>query len=476
MFQSLRARLVLTHLLVGGLVLVLLAISFLAIQVSNPAAERFIYERLDLISRAATSQERLRPGIFVDAPLERTLNVLGRNIEATGVVINSAGRVLAVGPGDPPALPAGAIAEITASQQVVRGSFRGEGSGRWLYLSRTMDSGRYLVLLAPRPTFRTVFIQLREMITPIWQAALLALLSSVLVSLLLARWVSRPLSQLTSAAGEVANGIYDRTVPPRGPDELKNLARAFNRMVNKVRASQQSQRDFIANVSHELKTPLTSIAGFAQAIIDGTASDPEEQRRAAQIIHQESQRLRRMVDQLLSLARFDAGQVELDMQKLDLSALLRGSVERMSPAAQAAGVELRLDLGQLPPIAADADRLSRVVMNLVDNAVKHTQEGGWVEVSAAANGQWIMVSVRDNGVGLQADQIDRIFERFYQVDAARARGDEIGAGLGLAISQEIIRAHGGSIFAESQPGFGSRFYFKIPVAPSEASTLDRQRR
>ncbi len=466
----------LTHLLVGGLVLVLLAISFLAIQVSNPAAERFIYERLDLISRVATSQDRLRPGIFVDVPLERTLVVLGRNIDATGVVINSAGRVLATGPGDPPTPPKAAVAEITAGEQAVRGSFRSEGSGRWLYLSRGMGPDRYLVLLAPRPTLRTILVQLREMIAPIWQAALLALLSSLLVSLLLARWVSRPLSQLTSAAGEVASGSYDRAVPPRGPIEIKDLARAFNRMVSKVRASQQSQRDFIANVSHELKTPLTSIAGFAQAIIDGTASDPEEQRRAAQIIHQESQRLRRMVDQLLSLARFDAGQVELDWQKLDLSDLLRSSVERMAPTARAAGVELRLDLGPLPPISADADRLSRVVVNLVDNAIKHTQDGGWVEVAAAANDQWITVSVRDNGAGLSADQIDRIFERFYQVDTARSGGDEIGAGLGLAISQEIIRAHNGTISAESEPGIGSRFYFKLPVSQSEASTLVRQRR
>lgn len=476
MFQSLRFRLILTHLLVGGLVLLLLALSFLAIQASNPAAERFVYERLDLISRAAASRARLRPGIFVDVSLERTLSVLGRGIEATGVVLSPDGRLAAVGPNDPPSIPDEAAARMIAGQGPNRGRFISTGRGQWLYLSRQMDSGQWLVLLAPRPTVRTILGQLRELITPIWQAGLVALLASLVLALLLTRWVARPLNNLADAAGEVAAGRYDQHIEASGPAELKGLAHAFNEMVDQVRASQQSQRDFIANISHELKTPLTSIAGFAQAIMDGTASNEGERHRAAEVIHQETQRLRRMVDQLLSLARFDAGQVELSINPIDLAELLENCLVRMQPAAQAAEIELKKDFQELPRIAADADRIAQVVINLLDNAIKNTGQGGWVRLDASSHQHGVEVGVTDNGRGLDQEQLTRIFERFYQVDRARAGGESSGAGLGLAISYEIVRAHGGRMEADSSLGRGSRFSFTLPLAPAEASTLSHRGR
>jgi signal transduction histidine kinase len=475
MIQSLRSRLVLTHLLVGGLVLVLLAISFLAIQSSNPAAERFVFERLDLISRAATSQNRLRPGILMDASLERTLSVLGRGIQATGVLLSPNGRLVSAGPNDPPELPPQVANQIIDGGESSRGRFLSPGRGRWLYLSRQLDSGQWLVLLAPRPTVRTILSQLREMLAPIWQAGLVALLASLILAVLLARWVSRPLNNLTKAAGQVASGLYDQRVEPTGPQELKGLARAFNEMVDQVNASQQSQRDFIANISHELKTPLTSISGFAQAIMDGTASDEGERRRAAEVIHQESQRLRRMVDQLLSLARFDAGQVELSLSQVDMNELLQNCLLRMQPAAQNANVELKSDLQKIPRIAADADRIAQVVINLLDNAIKNTDQSGWVLLGARQKQEWLEVSVRDNGRGLDQSELSRIFERFYQVDRARATSQHNGAGLGLAISYEIVRAHGGQMNAESIHGQGSRFSFVLPLAPAAASTISHLR-
>jgi signal transduction histidine kinase len=474
MLRSLRTRLVLTHLLVGGLVLLLLALSFIAIQVSNPAADRFVFERLDLISRVAASQNRLRAGLLADAPLERTLAVLGRGIDASAVLLSAEGQTLGSGASDHPALPQPVVAQLVTAGETSRGRFVTAG-GAWLYLGRRLASGQWLVLLAPRPSARTILGQLTEIIDPLWQAGLVALLSSLLLALLLARWVARPLNQLTDAAGEVAAGHFDLEVVPSGPKEIRGLAAAFNHMIERVKTSQKSQRDFIANISHELKTPLTSIAGFAQAILDGAASSEAQRSQAAQVIYQESQRLQRMVDQLLSLAKFDAGQVQLVLSPVEVEELISSCIERMKPAAQAKAIEITLSVTGAPSIQADADRVGQVLINLLDNAIKNSRENGRVRVHAGQLEDWVTISVEDGGVGLDASQLSRIFERFYQTDRARSAGDEAGVGLGLAISYEIVRAHGGQMTAESKPDQGSTFSFSLPVEPSLASTLARQR-
>jgi len=234
-------------------------------------------------------------------------------------------------------------------------------------------------------------------------------------------------------------------------------------MADQVEATRQSQRDFVANVSHELKTPLTSIQGFSQALLDGTASTPEATARAARIIHDEAERMRRLVDELLILARFDAGQMVMARDPVELGPLLRGCVEKLAPQAQAAGVALALDVPERLFVTGDTDRLAQVFTNLLDNALAHTPAGSKVVLAArpAEDRRAVEVAVADAGEGIPAGVLPRIFERFYQVDKSRRRSR--GAGLGLAITKEIVEAHGGTITAESVVGLGTRFTVRLPA-------------
>jgi two-component system sensor histidine kinase ResE len=244
-------------------------------------------------------------------------------------------------------------------------------------------------------------------------------------------------------------------------------------MAQQVRASRDAQRDFVANVSHELKTPLTSIQGYSQAITDGTAADDESIRRSAGIIHDEAERMGRMVSELLDLARIESGQAVMRQEPVDLRSLLENVVEQFRLRAEEAEIDLLAKLADLPPTTGDGDRLAQVFTNLMDNAFKHTPTGGKVTVKAetltpSGVRRWkkawhraIEVAVSDSGKGIPPEDLSRVFERFYQVDKARKHTGSVG--LGLAITREIVEAHGGSIKAESIVGLGTRFSVVLPV-------------
>jgi two-component system sensor histidine kinase ResE len=256
-----------------------------------------------------------------------------------------------------------------------------------------------------------------------------------------------------------------KPVQPHGPHEVQDLTRAFNSMVTRVESAQRSQRDFVANVSHELKTPLTSIQGFAQAILDGTADSSESRKQAAQVIHEEAGRMHRMALDLLDLARLEGGTAEMNMSAVDVGALLRGIAEIFSLQAQKANVNLQIHVPEnLPALIGDGDRLAQVFTNVVDNALKFTPANGHINLSARIDGAWIEFDVADSGVGVSDEALPRLFDRFYQADPSRARGENHGAGLGLAIAQEIVQAHGGKIGVRSTVGHGTTFTIRLPLA------------
>jgi len=248
-------------------------------------------------------------------------------------------------------------------------------------------------------------------------------------------------------------------------------------MVTRVQSSQRSQREFVANVSHELKTPLTSIQGFAQAILDGTADTEEARGRAAQVIFNESGRMHRMVLDLLDLARLDTGTADLAMSPVNVRALLNAVAEKFSPQSQRAGVNIHVEVREdVPPLIADGDRLAQVFTNLVDNALKFTPSGGVISLSAAVNDLAQMrITVSDTGAGIPEEEQARIFQRFYQVDPARQGGTSHGAGLGLAIAHEIIVAHGGRISVRSRVGAGTEMEVLLPLSPPEPSKKARKK-
>ena len=295
--------------------------------------------------------------------------------------------------------------------------------------------------------------------------------------IVISRSVAKPLQGIAAAAGRVAAGDYQQRVPVTGPTEARIVAQAFNEMTAQVQETQQAQQDFLANVTHDLRTPLTSIQGFSQAIMDGVAAQPETAQHSAQIINEEASRLNRLVNDLLDIAKIQAGRLQMLRQAVEVDRLLRMVGESMTIKAQQNNIQLHMQIPALQRIAGDGDRLAQVFTNLVDNAVKHTDPGGQVWLMAKPEQNGILVRVQDTGEGIPQEDLSRIFERFYQVDKSRNRvAQNHGAGLGLSITYEIIRAHGGTIHVESQIGVGTRFNVWLPTLSPEHSTVISQRR
>jgi signal transduction histidine kinase len=357
----------------------------------------------------------------------------------------------------------------------VRGRFRAEGQ-ILLYVAvqvavqrsnTTLPRAHLLILAAPA---RAAWAILRELLSGFLWAGLVTLLVAVLLALLLTRSLGAPIKRIAAAARSIAQGDYDQQLAIEYPSEMVEVAASFNQMAHDVQQSRLAMRDFVANVSHEMKTPLTSIRGFADAILDGTASGQAEQQRAAVVIRDEALRLTRLVEQLLDLSKIESGQVVMTRNPVQLEQLLQVCVERLGPAAQEKGLLLACDCPPLPPLPGDGDRLAQVFTNLLDNALQHTPAGGMVTVTAQVvvetltdgPAQFVEVVVTDTGEGIPAAELERVFERFYQVDKSRARAGG-GAGLGLSISKGIVEAHGGRIQAESVVGLGTRLVVRLPV-------------
>ena len=295
-------------------------------------------------------------------------------------------------------------------------------------------------------------------IWPLVIAAVIALIVSLLTAIFVARSIYRPLGTVTKAAQQISRGDYSQRIKPEGPKEIKELADSFNRMTEDVEQAQLQLRHFVADVSHELRSPLTSIQGFAQALLDGTAADDATRLKAAQIIDEESQRLKHQVDELLELSRMQSNQAKFLNGPICLAEVLTQSVEVF--AVQAKQKQVTLDLKTEPLVlVGDADRLEQVFNNLLDNAIKNSPTGGKVSiVSVKGEGNFARITVSDEGPGIHPDHLAHVFERFYQVTGART-----GVGLGLAIAREIVVAHHGTIEASSTPGEGARFTVTLPL-------------
>jgi two-component system, OmpR family, sensor kinase len=296
-------------------------------------------------------------------------------------------------------------------------------------------------------------------IWPLLIAAGIALVIALLLAIFLARSIYRPLVTVTKAAQQISRGDYSQRIKPEGPKEIKELAESFNRMTEDVEQAQLRLRHFVADVSHELRSPLTSIQGFAQALLDGTASDDATKLKAAQIIDEESRRLKHQVDELLELSRMQSNQAKFLKEPVNLVEVLDHCTDVFAVQAKQKQVTIELKADADLIVAGDTDRLEQVFNNLLDNAIKNSPSGGKIHVvSGRAEGNIARTVVSDEGPGIPPDQLTRVFERFYQVTGART-----GVGLGLAIAKEIVSAHNGSITASSAPGEGAHFTIDLPL-------------
>jgi signal transduction histidine kinase len=283
----------------------------------------------------------------------------------------------------------------------------------------------------------------------------IALVVSFAVAYFISRSISGPLARITQASVEMAKGNYDVHIPIRGQDEVGRLSEAFNAMAREVSSSQTMMKDLLANVSHELKTPLTSIQGFSQAILDDAVATEEELRESTRIINEEANRMRGLVDDLLLLSQIESGQAIMEHAHVDLEALLERTLERFQWELRDGDIRSGIRIERVPAVHGDVRRLEQVFSNLLQNAVRHTPSGGEITVRAMTERDGrVSVSVHNTGSYIPAEDLPRVFERFFQVDRARARKGG-SSGLGLAIVSEIVEAHGGAVSAKSNEHTGT---------------------
>jgi two-component system sensor histidine kinase BaeS len=314
-------------------------------------------------------------------------------------------------------------------------------------------------------------------IDEVLQVLLLTMLGTALalglLGALIARTITRPVEQLTLAAAGMAAGQYSQRVSVQTKDELGDLAHTFNEMaaalerdVGELRRQEALRRELVANVSHDLATPLTAIQGFSEALTDGVIQDEQQREETLRVIAKEVFRLRRLVDSLNHLTRMESPGRQLALAPLQLSALVDETLTVLQPEFEEKGVQARNCLSQETPLVlADSDKITQVFLNLMDNALRYTPRGGSITISARPEGEQMRVTVRDTGTGIAAEEAQRIFDRFYRADASRntATGN---SGLGLSIVKAIVEAHGGAVGVESALGQGTAIWFTLAQARS----------
>jgi signal transduction histidine kinase len=476
--NSIHLRLFAAFLLIIVLVTLVTGLALILILRNTPLVVGPTLTRLNEAARAALRQNPPPPDQSPEAAAQYVKQV-GDTFDVRVLMTGRGGNVIAdsAAPATPPLnLNFRNSRDDPAAPGARNGRVRDTERGQWVYVARPAGTDRVLVFALPEARFPALAFFAENLFLPLLEAGAIASLVALALAVLVARSIALPLQKMAVVAQGIARGDYAQTAPVSGPDEVRALGQSLNQMSTQVQVTQQAQRDFLANVSHELKTPLTSIQGFAQAMLDGAADSPQAIQRSANIIYAEADRLRRLVEGLLDLARLDVGLRALTRAPLDLRLVLAAVVEKFGLRAKEKGVTLR---GELPPtlpaMVGDADRLAQVFTNLLDNALKHTPAGGSVALSAATVPGGVEIAVTDTGPGIPPEDLQRVFERFYQVDKSRVRPTGGGVGLGLTITQEIVEAHGGSIRVESVVGLGTKFIVQLPPAQPDDTTVIKRR-
>jgi two-component system phosphate regulon sensor histidine kinase PhoR len=267
---------------------------------------------------------------------------------------------------------------------------------------------------------------------------------------------------IQSESFEIGKGIYLNCIATPMEYPLEGSTLLLFQDLTQQRKLDNVRKDFISNVSHELRTPLASLKALNETLQDGALDDPTAARRFLERMETEIDAMSLMINELLELSRIESGRVPLNLNPIQPSEIIHTAMERLYLQAERSNLQLTADIpADLPLVMADASRAQQVLINLIHNAIKFTAKGGQVVVSASQSGDYVIFSVRDTGIGISADNLPRIFERFYKADRSRST---TGTGLGLAIARHLVEAHGGSIWAESEEGKGSTFHFSIPAA------------
>ncbi|MDI6695036.1 MAG: HAMP domain-containing sensor histidine kinase [Anaerolineales bacterium] len=494
MFASLHFRLWLTYLLILAAAMSAALLAMIVYLLRNPAVDRQEAQRLRLVAALIARRTQwleVQPGINNPERLNEVVRRMDNALGVRLVVYGASGQLLADSRAEflPPFPQQPFFERLNLNRARI---WRDAEGTQWLYWVIPLEDGQIWVAATPRQRVPVLNLLRDEILPPFLRALSFAVVISLLMAVFVSHWIASPLQRLAQAARAASAGDFPK-VDLEGPNEVRAVAEAFNEMTTRLQASQRAQRDLVANVSHDLKTPLTSIQGFAQALLDGTVQEPTAIQQAAQVIYDEADRMHRMVMDLLDLARLDAGTMNFERAPIDLRELLAASVKKYAIQALQSQIDLKFEIGDLAGeapiiVVGDADRLTQVFSNLLDNALKFTPPGGQVQVSLRSQESWAEIDVADSGPGIAPQELERIFERFYQTDKSRRGGNRRGVGLGLAIAREIVQAHGGTIRAdnrsmaasdelqsgEAETGRGCVFTVRLPLSPAPQELARRK--
>lgn len=299
-------------------------------------------------------------------------------------------------------------------------------------------------------------------------AAVSALIAAVLISLAVSLRIVEPLQAITGVSRRLAQGFYRERTVINSDDELAELCRSVNQLAEALQQTEQRRLALLADVAHELRTPISTIGGYMEGMIDGVIQ-PDNQ--TFTLVLHESRRLQRLIEDLMLLSRVEAGQVRIAPHWIDLRQTLHDLLIRFEPQSVVRDIKLRLQLpDQLPPVWADIDRVDQIFINLITNALRYTPNGGSITIRAFVGEEYAVIIVEDTGIGIAPEHLPHLFERFYRVDKSRSRTSG-GSGIGLTIAHHLAYAQGGDIWAESDGrGRGSRFVVTLPLSPPNPST------
>jgi signal transduction histidine kinase len=481
--RSLRARLILSF---GLLIFITVFLAGLTtVYLLREQQERNARERVGLLAELVALNSAFLE--VQDATPQQIREVLIEQYPGEQIlVVDSFGRVVADTAGTLQGQTISQVAEGT-------GATHTDGDDRyWSEKWQDAPGGDLLIFVANRgrlepalftPEYRTIVAveesdlreAWRDLVPRLFLAGGVASFAGVIVAGVLARSITRPIRRITLASEAMARGNYDQRIPAYGGDEVGRLATAFNDMAQQVNRSYRTLRDFLANVSHELKTPLTSIQGFSQAMVDGSLQKPEDYAEAGRIVNDEAVRMRSLVDDLLYLSQVDRGEFSVQLEPIWPNELLDATHERFIRRASQENVTLQVLPRTTPQIQADGRRLEQALANIVDNAVRHTPEGGSVTLRSFAENGHVRISVHNTGSTIPEEALPNVFDRFFQADPAGARADA-NTGLGLAITKEIVEAHGGHVDVKSTEIGGTEFAITLPLdgkpVPHQASARD----
>lgn len=489
------------RLLYGYLAVVVLVLAGVSVGISLLLREFFIASKQsELVGKGvqiSRSIDRYMEGQPDEAQLVAFINSADNFLDARVLVVDAAGKMVAVsaprrgGEGHGPGMrrgmkgmqgPMGGMMAGRTLLDPQDAVFRGEVTSKVfhhpLYEEKMVTVGVPLqctdgtvigAVLLNSPV-RGIDEFLRTMYYYIGGIGLVAILLAAALVRRMARGITSPLRDMQQSAAAMARGDYNTRVPITTDDEVGDLGRSLNalarelgRFVADTARMEKLRRDFIANVSHELRTPLTIIRGYTEALLDGTVAAGEGE-RYHQLMRDETVRLERLINELLDLSRLQSAGAALALEKMPLAAIADGVVALFRPRAEQKGVALALEsAGQAAEILGNGDRLTQLLLILLDNALKFTPAGGRITVGISRNGGEVILAVRDSGAGIAAADLPFIWERFYKGDKSHSR-QEPGSGLGLAIAREIIDRHGATVEVASRAGEGTAFTITFPAA------------